>query len=66
MEIKRLDEDRRLPNPDPVWKSLKKVEVIPPYDDVQSDSDSDSDSDIEDDNENKDEQVEDGTSFVEG
>ena len=64
MEIKRLDEDRRLPNPDPVWKSLKKVEVIPPYDDVQSESDSDNDS--VDDDEAKDEQEEDGASFVEG
>lgn len=41
VEIKRQYEDRRLPNPNPMWKSLNKVEVIPAYEDVLSDSEDD-------------------------
>lgn len=48
VEIKRVDDDRRLPNPNPLWKRLDKVVVIPPYEDVDTDSD-----DEEDDKPNK-------------
>ena len=41
----REDHDRRLVNPNPLWKSLSKVFVIPPYEDADEDSDDEEDLD---------------------
>ena len=43
VEIQREDHDRRLVNPNPLWKSLSKVFVIPPYEDADEDSDDEED-----------------------
>eukprot|EP00985_Skeletonema_marinoi_P012310 scaffold5913_cov155-Skeletonema_marinoi.AAC.1 len=43
VEIQREDHDRRLVNPNPLWKSLSKVFVIPPYEDADEDSDDEDD-----------------------